>query len=174
MSIRTYGGQWLLAGSGVATAGDCCCDDPPPPPPPPPVPCPDGDSDCPNYGLPCEDFFPGVPYNCCDGECEPHACYPGAQITLNFIKKSGCFAPFLSGIAEGSPFSAVIGGGSLSECGALSASLSSAPCVVEWVLGEGCEVTELTFSDGGIPFCEQCYDFQGWTSCRTDCAGDCV
>lgn len=26
MSIRTFNGQWLIAGAGVATADDCCCD----------------------------------------------------------------------------------------------------------------------------------------------------
>lgn len=31
MSIRTFGGQWLLAGAGVATSDDCCCGDDTPP-----------------------------------------------------------------------------------------------------------------------------------------------
>ena len=170
MSIRVYNGRWVLSGAAVATSDDCCCDEPYQPT----VPCPDGDSDCPNYGQACASFFPDVPYNCCDGVCEPHACYPSAQITLSFTKKSGCTAPFLAHLADGDPFSAVINGGSLDQCGVLSASLSSAPCLVEWVLGEGCEVTGLTFSDGGFPFCADCYDFQGWSSCRLNCDGDCA
>ena len=26
MSIRTFDGQWLIAGAGIATSDDCCCD----------------------------------------------------------------------------------------------------------------------------------------------------
>lgn len=29
MNIRTYGGQWLLSGAGIATSDNCCCDDGP-------------------------------------------------------------------------------------------------------------------------------------------------
>lgn len=32
MSIRTFNGQWLLAGDGIATSDDCCCDEPSDPP----------------------------------------------------------------------------------------------------------------------------------------------
>jgi hypothetical protein len=131
-------------------------------------------ADCPTYGLPCEDFFPGAPEQCCDGACEPNACWPGAQITLSFTKKVGCTAGLLSGIAEGDPFDVVISGGSLAECGVTSVAVTSAPCLTAWTLGEECEVTDLTFSTASIATCEQCYEFVSWTSCRLDCNGDCA
>lgn len=51
MSIRTFNGQWLIAGSGVATADDCCCDNTP---------------GCTNPNSP--NYDPGA--TCDDGSCE--------------------------------------------------------------------------------------------------------
>jgi hypothetical protein len=139
-----------------------------------PATCCNAFSDCPTYGLPCEDVFPGSPELCCDGACEPHACHPGAQITLSFIRKVGCLAPFLSHIAEGDPFDVVISGGALAECGVTSIAITSAPCLTAWTLGADCEVADLTFDPAGLAFCADCYEFVGWTSCRLDCNGDCA
>lgn len=171
MSILTFNGTWLMSGSSPATSSDCCCGDEEPDDPP--TPCATA-ADCPTFGVGCEAVFPGAPESCCDGFCEPDACYPGAQITLSFTKKSGCFAPFLAHLADGDPFDVIISGGSLAGCGVTSAALSGAPCLTEWTLGENCVVSGLTFSDGGFPFCADCYQFVGWASCRTDCNGDCV
>ena len=138
-----------------------------------PEPC-DDVTDCPNYGEACESFFPDVPYLCCDDECEPHACYPGAQITLNFSKKTGCTAGFLSGVDEEEEFDVVISGGSLATCGETSVAASSSPCDTTWTLGVGCAVTDVAFDAGGVAVCEECYEFLGSSSCRLDCNGDCV
>ncbi len=132
------------------------------------TPC-DSASDCPGFGLTCEELLPGSPYNCCDGECEEHACYPGAVITLVFTKKVGCTAAFFAEIPEGGSFEAVISGGSLDECGVTTADLSGAPCLVEWTLSAGCEVSGLSFSAAGDPTCEQCYEYQSHTAGRGSC-----
>jgi hypothetical protein len=136
-----------------------------------PGPCCDTVADCPTYNLSCEDIFPGVPELCCDGACEPHACYPGALITLHFQKKEGCQS--FSELAEGDPFDVVISGGSLGACGQTEVNLSSVPCITEWTLGVGCEVTDLTFSAGSNATCQACYEFLGWDSCRLDCNDEC-
>jgi hypothetical protein len=63
VSIRTFDGQWLLAGDGIATSDDCCCPSPFPFPCPSPCDCAQGTSwgDCPA----CP-----VYHYCCDECCE--------------------------------------------------------------------------------------------------------
>jgi hypothetical protein len=146
-------------------------------------------ADCPNFQLPCEDTFPGSPYNCCEvnGErtCKPWACYPGATITLQFRKKVGCVASgndpdnVLGFVNEGEEFEVAISGGSMSDCSDTS-DWSSAPCSTQWTLSTGCVVSDLTCdtSTGPNPaataLCQSCYEFLGWSSCRNDCNGNCA
>jgi len=58
VSIYTFDGQWLLAGEGVATSGDCCCDDPPP-----------ACSGSCDEETPCPEGC-----YCCDGVCQEEPC----------------------------------------------------------------------------------------------------
>lgn len=51
MSIRTFDGNWIIAGDGIATSDDCCCDSS----------CA-SDSDCPSG------------QSCCDGVCQEEEC----------------------------------------------------------------------------------------------------
>ena len=58
MSIRIYGGKWLLAGDGIATGGDCCCDS----------------ESCSGS---CDEENPCPPgCYCCDGVCQAEECEP--------------------------------------------------------------------------------------------------
>jgi hypothetical protein len=137
------------------------------------VPC-DSDADCATAGLTCEEIVPGYPEQCCDGECEEMACYPDSQVTMNFTKKAGCTAGFLAGVAEGDPFSVVVSGGSLTECGVTSAEITAAVCFSSWTVSEGCEISDVQFATGGDPTCEACYEFVDYSACRTDCSGACL
>lgn len=145
--------------------------------------------ECPNFQTPCEQVFPDAPYNCCeiDGErrCKPWACYPGATIRMQFMKKVGCEASgndpnnILGFVDEGEEFELVIDGGSIFDCSD-SVQISGAPCLTQWTLSTGCVVSELTCdtSTGPNPqaaaLCQSCAEFLGWSSCRNDCGGGCV
>lgn len=138
---------------------------------------------CPNFQTPCEQIFPETPYNCCeiDGErrCKPWACYPGATIRMQFMKKVGCEASgndpnnILGFVDEGEEFELVISGGAISNCSDIS-QFSSSPCLTQWTLSTGCVVSELTCDTSVSPICQSCYQFLDWFSCRNDCAGNCV
>lgn len=120
----------------------------------------------------CADILPAYPSECCNGRCRQWSCYPGALITLEFRKKVGCTAPFLAGIAEGEEFEIVaVDDGLICQD---SARRASVPCNTSWTMSAGCAVTDVAFSTVGLPVCEACYEFLGWSSCRDDCNGGCL
>ena len=99
MSIRTFDGQWILAGEGIATSDDCCCGDPPPPPPTLGA-CCDEDGTCSQTS---EEDCGGTWHSevsCEDIDCESGCC---TLVTIDGCGVNLCNRGFIEGCAPCDP-----------------------------------------------------------------------
>lgn len=159
MGITVQDGKVVMRGDKVGTAQECCCR------------C-TSTEDCPvRLSEDCEDFYPGSPYNCCDGQCKEYPCWPSALLKFRWRKKAGCVpegylfedVSSLFAVNPGEEFVFVLQFANQS-CDDVQ---GGGEFPVGFFTTTGCEITEYT------PPAEllECYDFLGVESCRCDCSG---